>query len=242
MSSEAGPASNRFTELSWALMASTLSCAVVAVVAALRVSGASRTMVWVALWGSASLMVAPVAGALRIARPLPRVAWCVPLGLLVALAPLLVFARVLKTATHHRPLGGATFAIIATGLVLGCVAFAARLLAWSDAESALRRRAPLILAVLCGLAGAKLAGGALLGPLRVSAFHAALAAVAAGVGAFVAVPAPVEPFVARIGLPVFALAVTLGVLVGLGTPELRDVLAERAPVLLGLAGWLRGGG
>ena len=241
MSSEAEPASHRFEEFSWALFSSTVCCVVVALVAAARVSGTSTATAWVALWGSASLMVAPVAGALRVARPFPRVAWSVPLGLLVALPPLLVFARVLKTATHHRPLGGATFAIIATGLVLGCIACAARLLCWSQAKGALALRAPLLVAIVFGLAGAKLAAAALLGPLRTDALDALMALAALGVGAFVAVPAPLARWVGRLGLPVFALAVALGVFVGLGSPEVRNALDARAPVLLGLAGWLRGG-
>lgn len=241
MSPDAESGSDRLSELSWALLSSTLACAVVALVAALRVSDVSMATAWVALWGSASLMVAPVAAALRAARPFPRVAWCVPLGVLVALAPLLVFARVLKTATHHRPLGGATFAIIATGVVLGCVAFAARLLVWSGTRGALGRRAPLAVAVVFGLAGAKLAAGALLGPLRSSALDALLCVVAVGVGGFVALPAPVARWVSRLGVPLFALAVVLGLFVGLGPASVRGALDDRAPVLLGLAGWLRGG-
>ncbi|MCE7895119.1 MAG: hypothetical protein DYH12_36355, partial [Sorangiineae bacterium PRO1] len=51
----------------YGVLVATLGCALIALPAALR-SGAPLPLSWLALWGSAALMAAPVAGAWRVAR------------------------------------------------------------------------------------------------------------------------------------------------------------------------------
>lgn len=221
----------------YALAIATLGSAAIAVPAALRAAGAGASLglAFVALWGSAALMLAPVAGAMRVARPLPPLAYCFPLGLALSLGPLMLFGRVLKNATHHRPLGGATFALVATMLVLGATAVAARLIAWSQARSGALRRAPHAVAV-AGLAlGALLALPVLGSELRASLLDGVLALCVVAAAAV----APEKPLLARVGLPLWGVAVALGLGLGLSSAATRAVLAEHAPVLLGLSGWLR---
>jgi hypothetical protein len=83
---------------------------------------------WLTAAGFAALALGPAVGALRAARPLSRAGLGVPLGALVALPVLSVLARVLKATTHHRPLGAATFAVIAAAVLLGAMALTSRLL------------------------------------------------------------------------------------------------------------------
>ena len=48
-------------------------------------------------------------------------AQAVAAGTLIAVGPLSVFGRMLAASTHHRPLGAATFAVVALGVVISCV-------------------------------------------------------------------------------------------------------------------------
>jgi hypothetical protein len=219
------------------LAIATLGSAVIVVPAALRAAGggAGLLVAWVALWGSAALMIAPVAAAWRLARPLSRSAWSLPLGLALSLAPLMLFARVLKVATHHRPLGGATFAIVATLLVLGATAVAARLIAWSAGREGALAQAPRVIAALSLALGLVLALPALGAELRGSVLDGLLCVVLAAVGAFV----PARQLVARIGPALWVVVVVAGLGWGLGAVQTRGVLADQAPVLTGLSGWLR---
>lgn len=223
------------------LLIATVATALVAVPAALRAGsgGVSLPLAWIALWGSAALVIAPVAASFRIARPLPRLALCVPVGFAMALPVLLVFARVLKTATHHRPLGGATFAILAAGLVFGAAVFALRLIAWSERRSGPVRQAPWALAGLGALASLPLVLPMLSGPLRPSLLDGALGLGALAAGALVTLPAALGRRASVIGVVLFVVAVGAGLGLGLGAAETRLVLSDAAPVLLGLAGWLR---
>jgi len=221
----------------YGLFVATLCAALAALPAALRASsaGASLPMAWLALWGAAALMSGPIAGAWRVARPLSAAAWSLPLGLALSLAPLLVFARVLKSATHHRPLGGATFAIVAALLVLGATAVAARVIAFAGKRQGALAKAPLALGLAGCLLAVPLAMPLLGAGLRASALDGLLLVAGVAAGAL----APERPGLGRVGLVVWVLAVALGLGLGLGAAETRAALADRAPVLLGLAGWLR---
>lgn len=213
------------------LLFGTLGCFVIALPATLR-TNASFVMAWLVLAGSTALVLAPAAALLRISRPFPRTAWSVPLGFLLALPPLVVFARILKVGTHHRPLGGATFAIVALGVVLGAIAFSARALTW---EKPLLRKLAIALAGLLALASIALALPVLAPPLRGHVLDAVLAFALLGVVAFVKLPEPKQVLLAG---PIVWVVVDL-VGISLGSPELRAILAERAPVLAGVTAWLR---
>jgi hypothetical protein len=216
----------------------TLGAAFAAVPAALRVQSPAISIgtAWLALWGASALVIGPAGGALRLARPISRLALSVPFGLLIASGPLLVFARLLKATTHHRPLGGATFALVAMFVVAGSVAVAARILVWS-ATSPLGRLAAGALALGC-LALVALVGAPIFSPmLRTGVLDALLAMAAIGAGAFARI-GPLERIVTRASPVLWILAVGAGLaLLGKG---LAAALGEASPVLLGLAGWIRG--
>ncbi len=83
-------------------------------------------MVWMAACGLLGLATSLSTGLLRAGRPLPSSVAFVPLGLIVAAGPLAFLGKVLHATTHHRPLGAATFSILALGVTLGSMALAAR--------------------------------------------------------------------------------------------------------------------
>jgi hypothetical protein len=64
-----------------------------------------------------ALVMAPLSAALAGSAQTSRFRQALTVGVLLAGLPLLPFAALLKTSTHHRPLGGVTFAVLA-GLVV----------------------------------------------------------------------------------------------------------------------------
>lgn len=195
-----------------ALLGSAIA-ALAAGIAVLRIGGGA--LGWLALAGLGALALGPAIGALRALRPLPRLAFAVPLGMLVALPMLSLLGRVLKATTHHRPLGAATFAVLAAGVVLGCVALVGRLLAASAADApGLRKlaRATLIaLAVACAGAGALLALPALStgGGVRAPVLEALLALALGAVAGLVTLPGSLGR-VTRVLGPVLWMALVAG--------------------------------
>jgi hypothetical protein len=89
-----------------------------------------------ALVGAASLVVVPVGLWVRRAfsAALPLADRALLCGAALSALPLALFGGVLKSTTHHRPLGGATFAVAALCLLALCIGLSFRLL---------RRRAPV---------------------------------------------------------------------------------------------------
>lgn len=237
-------ASPVFAELGRGLLLGSVASALAALPAAFRAAhaGASFVACWAALAGSTALLLAPAVGAFRAARPMPRALPTLLVGLLLAAGPLVLFARVLKATTHYRPLGGATFAIVAAGVLLGCLALSGRLVAASQ-SGARRRIAQRLLGVLAAasaLIGLVLAAPAVgAGGLRAGVFDGVLA-VALGIAA--ALPrtsAWLPASRARLAGPIAWLALAI---LGAGVlhlaPAVHAACAGRAPVLLGLWGWL----
>ena len=213
--------------------------ALLAMVAAFRARGGagSPALVWVGVWGALAAVLGPLGAAVRRARPLPLEAWCVPIGLLLALAPLSLFARALKATTHHRPLGAVTFAIISIGVILIAIAFAARLIselrARRNSSSFRVTRALSVLAVaLLVLAGCAVAFRALGGAAELRALAAdtllLLAAVVA-VG-WARVPAAGLERARWIVLLAWAGAVVAG-FVALRQPDVAQAIGVSAPVV-----------
>jgi hypothetical protein len=220
------------------LLLASLGATALVVPAASRAAGGEVSFVdaWLCLSGGTALLIGPAAAALRIARPVSRAELALPLGLALSAAPLIVFARLLKVSTHHRPLGAVTYAIVALGLILGATAFAARLLAWSGgSRAALRRFAPLLAAAAAG-ALALLLSLPLLKGLGAQLLDAALAIALWVVAAFLALPARVVRTAARVGAALWVAVVVGGLLV---PAKSRDKVALEAPVLSGLVGWFR---
>lgn len=234
--------------LTQGLLLGTVAAAIAAVPGALRAAsgGASAALCWVVLCGGGALVLGPVVAALRVAKPWRAGVASIPIGLLLALAPMIVLGRLLKAGTHHRPLGGATFAIVAVGLVLGGVAVAARLIAWSALPPGDRARrlarpalaALLAIALLAALALARAAFGGGSASIGGGVVDGVLALALGGAAATLRVPAGLAR-AARIAGPVLWLVVAVaGPVAGRAAPAAQSATVARAPVLVGPAAWL----
>lgn len=233
-----------FTELWRGLLLGSIASAVAALPAAWRAAhaGASFVACWIALAGSTALLLAPAVGAFRAARPMPRAVPTLLVGLLLATGPLVIFARLLKATTHYRPLGGATFGIVAAGVVLGCIAVSGRLVAAArtGARQRVAQRLLFVLAAVSTLIGLVLIAPAAGSPGMRSGLFDGTLAVALGLAA--ALPGTsgwLSAARARLAGPIVWLGlVVAGAAVLHFSPAVHAACAARAPVLLGLAGWL----
>ena len=90
-------------------------------------------MVWLGATGLYGMILGLLSGLLRVARPLPRRSPALPLGLAFAFGPLAALGSILHAHTHHRPLGAATYAVIA-GMIVA-VSWAAANRVWSSLRS-----------------------------------------------------------------------------------------------------------
>jgi hypothetical protein len=219
------------------LLTGTLAAALSALAAAWRVAhaGVPWAQAWLALAGSAAIALGPLSAALRVARPAPRWSVGVPVGLVLAAAPLMIFAKLLKASTHYWPLSAVTFAIVAAGIVVSAFAVALRLLAAARAAepTATRTLARVVLAALL------LAGLALALRLAAPAFgaNALDATLALGLCAAGAV-APLPRRAGQAGWLVWIAIVLAGALTLRAAPSVATRARERAPVLLGPGSWL----
>ena len=84
--------------------------------------------------------MAPLSAALT--RPNSGTAFrpALTLGVLLAAVPLLPFASLLKATTHHRPLAGVTFAVVAGLVIVLGALLANRLIALSGRQTAVTGR------------------------------------------------------------------------------------------------------
>ncbi len=122
--------------------------ALLAIPVAIRVPGTLSQMllVWLAALGLYGVLLGLTTGLLRGARPLPRLSPSVPLGFAIAFGPLCLLTATLHSSTHHRPLGAATFALLAAGI--GLLAIVVGLRIWISMNSARRPRRLLGIALL----------------------------------------------------------------------------------------------
>lgn len=131
-----------------------LLCAAAAAAPALaRVAAEGQAAVAaLTLWGSVSLVVVPLALWLRRAfsAELPRADQALLAGAALSALPLALCGGVLKSTTHHRPLGGATFAVAALCLLALCIGLSFRVLR-SDSPHANRSAWQNLFLLGCGL-------------------------------------------------------------------------------------------
>jgi hypothetical protein len=192
------------------------------------------------LVGSVSLVVVPVGAWLRVARAEPALADRALLaGAALSALPLALFGAVLKSTTHHRPLGGATFAVAALCLVTLCVGLSFRILREAT-ERARKSTWQNLFYLGCGssLVAAMVLGAAPTARPSLTDF-AALA-----LGAITTARVPVPRWVANVKLSwmIFGWVVLLAcAALGLRNPNLVETLASRAPVSFGALSWLGGG-
>lgn len=227
-------------------LSSDLSSALVAALAwaaidAARVHGElPLSRVFVPLFGSTSLLLGVLVVAFRRALPLGEVARAFVFGALVAAFPLAIIAAVLQKVTHHRALGGVTFAFVALFVALASVACAARLLQIARAGgpyASLARR------VLWCAAASSCAGVVVMLALGLRTKAAApIVAVLIDAALGVAMCALALVFrlrsaaAVRLGAALWIGAVVAGIFAATTTAPLRQLLAERVPIAFAL-GW-----
>jgi hypothetical protein len=205
--------------------------------------GAGGAAEAVALAGSVSLIVVPVGLWIRRAREqgVPDAERALVLGAALSSLPLALFGGVLKSTTHHRPLGGATFAVAALIALAACIGLAFRICQVTGARASLRSSVWQSLFIACcalslaGTLGLALAGGAFGTAVDLMAL-----AGAASVSGLVKIPAWLErprPWLAPVAWSAWGLLL-VGAVLMLRTPELPRSLTTRAPVLFAPLSWL----
>jgi hypothetical protein len=135
-----------------ALGTATVFAALIAIPASLRVGdGANAALVWLALAGSSALVCGTLAAAVESLRRNSHGLKTIGLATVLALPLLSVFGAVLKTATHHRALGGVTFAVVGAFVLITMLIGANR--AWRWADSSGKSRLLMVVGAIGLLAG-----------------------------------------------------------------------------------------
>jgi hypothetical protein len=191
---------------------------------------AAGVPVLAALPAATSLTVVPVALWLRRQ---PRAALPVLTGAALASLPLALLGSVLKSATHHRPLGGATFAVVASVLVALGVALAFRAWAASSVKAAWQTKIFQLLSMLSLVCTA-----ALLLPSAGSALaEVALLGGAIAIAGRSPLPLTLQNVPLALTLGLWSVLVVLGLL-AVRDPNLAHSLAIEAPVAFTPLSWL----
>ncbi len=222
-----------------------LAAALAAWPAALRFEPALVWQAFAVCMAGAALVMAPLSAALATATPTSKFRQALTVGVLLASLPLVPFASILKTATHHRPLGGVTFAVIAALVVVGLSLVSAQLITWAGAQRptlggvarfgvvalAALGAAAMLLAMMQGLKGG--------GGFRNGFFDALRVLGLATLAARVPVPPGLLRRLRGFGLAAWIAVVTVGVCLG-HAPAMQTELADRCPVLHWPLLWLGG--
>lgn len=222
-----------------------VAAALVAWPAALRFQPALVWQAFAVCFAGAALVMAPLSAALARAVPSSKLSRAMTVGVLLAALPLVPFAAVLKTATHHRPLGGVTFAVCAGAVVVGLSLVSARLITWAGAQHSRLRAmsrfclvalaalgaAAMLLAMTQGLRGGDAFRNGFFDALRVLGF--------ATLAARVPLPLGLVRRLRGFGLAAWIAVVTVGVCLG-RAPVMHTELANRCPVLHWPLLWLGG--
>jgi hypothetical protein len=187
-----------------------------------------------ALFGSTALLLGVAVVSLRRARPFGDGLRAVAAGAAMASFPLAMFAAVLERSTHHRALGGVTFAFIAAAVLAFAIAFAWRVLgiARQTTRASIARASLAMASIASGGATAALvllgARAAPAAPLMAGVVDGLIGAALLGL---VAVPARwLERLPSRLGAMAWLCVVVAGVVVAASDSALCAALAERAPV------------
>lgn len=198
----------------------------------------SPGVAWVALAGSAALFLGPLLVLVRAAPARSSSFRAVLVGAALAVVPVALLGGMLKTSTHHRPLGAATFGMLALLVVLGSVFVGARLGAGAEGAAPPVRRIAFGAVTAAGLGGVAFM---LLRALGSESMHHgvidALRLLAAAALARLALDQPRVETLARRAGAVAWLAMVLGGMIAARGP-VREAIRERAPVLGGPMAWL----
>jgi len=191
-----------------------------------------------ALTGAVSLVVVPFGLWLRraVERGLPTADRALLAGTALSALPLALFGGVLKSTTHHRPLGGATFAVAALCVLAACIGLSFRFLG-GQRLGTVKSPWQNLFTLGCGLslACALVLGGA--GATRPSLVDFLALLTAGVVAGVVRMPGSLQ----RLKLPlVVAVWVALLAVAGLSLrdPQLVRSLTTQAPVSFAALSWL----
>jgi hypothetical protein len=198
--------------------------------------GGSFALGWLLLAGGSALVLGPVVALVRYTRPVPVALLATLTGAAAASIPLAVFARLLHKNTHHRPLGAATFAVIALALVV-LASFAAWRAFARLQESGARPRRLLVSALgVTMLAAAALLGLSGTAPeWRGSVMDGGVALALVATSVALRLDTSWSDRLARLGIPAWTLLVVIGV--WLSRAQIGSLVGQAAPVLSPLNGW-----
>jgi hypothetical protein len=208
--------------------------------------GAGGAVEAVALAGSVSLIVVPVGLWIRRARDagMPVGERALLLGAALSALPLALFGGVLKSTTHHRPLGGATFAVAALLALAACIGLAFRICQVTSSRASVRSSVwQNLFVACCALSLAGTWGLALAGRAFGTAVDFAALAIVASVSGLIKIPAWLERprrWVDWVTWSAWGLLL-VGAVLALRTPDLPRSLTTRAPVLFAPLSWLGDG-
>jgi len=222
-----------------------IAAALAALPAALRFESNVAWQAFAVCMAGCALVMAPLSAALAGANSKNELRAALTVGALLSAAPLLPFATLLKTTTHHRPLGGVTFAVVAGLVIIGLSLVCARFVTWTGAQDQrLARLAWGLLTAFAALGTAALLFGLVHGLKGGSAyqtgFYDALRVLGlATLAARVRLPEKVLRRARGLGLAAWVAVVTVGVCLG-RSPAMQAELAARCPVLHWPLVWLGG--
>lgn len=182
--------------------------------------------------GGAALVLGPLVALGRVARPFPRALSACLAGVALAAPIVAVLGHLIEQKTHHRPLGAATFAVLALGLALGSALLVGRVLSVLTAGRASLAALGLGLGVVVLIAAKAFTGA--------GAFSASLVdgTLVVGLGLLgIALPLSTsrERALERFGLPLFGVLALACVVLSRTTAG--AIVGEVAPVLAPLNGW-----
>lgn len=221
-----------------------LAAALAALPAAWRFESGLVWQAFAVCMAGCALVMAPLSAALATASA-SKFRLALTVGGLLAALPLLPFATLLKTTTHHRPLGGVTFAVIAGLVISGASLVGARFVTWSGVQPEWRARVSRVLLwAFAGLGTAALLLGLVQGLKGGSAyqtgFYDGLRVLGlATLAARVRLPETLLRRARGLGLAAWVAVVTVGVCLG-RAPAMQVELASRCPVLHWPLVWLGG--
>lgn len=228
-----------------AFLAGLLAAALAAWPAAARFEPRLFWQAFMVLMAGAAFVMAPLSAALATAAPPGRFTRALTVGSLLSALPLVPFAAVLKTSTHHRPLGGVTFAVTAGFIIFAATSVSGRLITWAGEQSSLRSASARVSIVALSALGAAAVLLALVHGLkgdlafRTGFFDALRVLGLATLAAWLPLPPGVLRHTRGFGLAVWIAVVTVGVCLG-RAPAMQAEIAEHCPVLHWPLLWLGG--
>lgn len=216
-------------------LAGLIAAALAALPAALRFEHGLVWQAFAVCMASCALVMAPLSAALASARTPSRFRSALTVGVLLAAVPLLPFASLLKTSTHHRPLGGVTFAVLASLVIVGLSLVSGRLVTWAREQQAgnVTVRLALIGSAALGTAALLLAlmhalkGG---DAYRTGVFDALRVLGLATLAAQIRLPDVLLKRLRGLGLAAWVAVVTVGLCLG-RAPAMQAESAVRCPVI-----------